>query len=218
MWENILKDPFMKVILVVFIGILAFGILFSLVGGNTYMGGMSNYNGAMSGGGHMGLASGFNFGGIITGLLMLLINILILVLVIAVVAGIIVWVKNNMLAGNNAKLAQMFNNDPVLRTAIIITAAVVGLVLIFALLNGFMGNGMIGQPGYGMHSPGYGVSFGITGLIMSLIRVLMFILVVSLIIAAIVYIRDQYNKGTMTSTAKIEVTTSTDNDTIIDNK
>ncbi|MFZ5353708.1 MAG: hypothetical protein ACOZCL_13440 [Bacillota bacterium] len=161
--------------------------------------GMNGGYGYMNTGGHMGNAGGFNYGSLINGLLMLLVNIIILVLVIAVIAGIIVWVRNNMLTMNNSKVMQTFTNDPVIRVAIIITTAVIGFVLLFALLNNFMGTGMGGFSGYGMHNNGINMSFGVTGLIMALVRVLMFLLVVSLVIAAMIYIRDQYNKGTFSS-------------------
>lgn len=189
MWENLTKDPLIRMMLVVFIGILTFGIFFNLLIGNN---GMTGYAGSMGGGEHTGNmgsmgGSGYPFGNMIGGLLMLLINILVIVLVISVVAGIVIWAKNTFYKGNMPPFAQTMRNDPFIRTISIITAAVIGLMLVMALFNGFASPGYIGMGG----------TFGVSSILVLLIKLLIFVLTISLLVAAFIYIREQYDrKGT----------------------
>ncbi len=182
MWENLTKDPLIRMMLVVFIGILAFGIFFNLLTGSN---GMAGYAGGMGGGEHMGNMGGYgySFGNMIGGLLMLLINILVIVLVIAVVAGIVVWAKNTFGKVSMPTYVKTMSNDPFIRTITIITAAVIGLMLVMALFNGFASPGYMGMG-----------SFGVSGILVLLIKLLTFVLTISLVVAAFIYIREQYDK------------------------
>lgn len=198
MWENLRNDPFFRVVLVAVVGILAFGLLLNLFsgqGGFLGFGGYS-YGGMMNEGGHMGYGGGYNysFGSLIGVLLALLIKLLIFILAIAVVIGIFTWIRNFMAKNNNTPWVQTINSDPLLRTVTGITLAILGLVLISGIFGSFTGYGMGGYGSmYGMG--GYSPIYGIAGLLTVLIRLLSYILVISLIVAAVIYIKKQYESG-----------------------
>ena len=188
------NDPILRTILVVFIGVLAFGLLFNLfTGGGTTMGGEHMGNMGTAGG------YGYSFGGLIGGLLLLLVKLLMVVLVVAVVVGIIVWIKNNFFQNTNSQFMQSINKDPILKTISVVTLVIIGIVLLFALFGSFSQYGM----GYGGQMGGYGYNSGfnstnsIAGLLALLVKVLMFVLVISLILAVAAYLKKQYDAGTL---------------------
>lgn len=185
------NDSILRTILVVFIGILAFCLLFNLfTGGGTTMDG-----GHM---GNMGASGGLSFGGLIGGLLLLLVKILMIVLVVAVLIGIFVWIKNNFFQNSSSsQFLQSINKDPILKTVSIVTVVIIGIVLLFALFNSFSQSGMGFGGQMGANIIGFNPMYSIAGLLTLLSKVLMFILVVSLIMAAVAYIKKQYDAGNL---------------------
>ena len=207
MAQDFKNDPVLRTILVVFIGVLAFGLLFNLfTGGGTTMGGEHMGNMGTAGG------YGFSFGGLIGALLILLVKLLLVVLVIAVAVSIFVWIKNNFIQNGNSKFMQSFNKDPMLKTISVVTLAIIGIVLLFALFSSFGQSGM----GYGGNMGGYGFGFSptnsIAGLLTLLEKVLMFVLVVSLILAVVAYLKKQYDAGNLNlfGTGKSQEANATD--------
>ncbi|MCX7921781.1 MAG: hypothetical protein N3B21_07195 [Clostridia bacterium] len=172
---NLRNDPIVRAILIVLIGTFAFNLLFNLFngGGNTmnHMGGM-----------------GFS----LASLLVLLINILMVVLVIALVVGAFIWVRNTFFKNANSQIMQSINKDPVLKTIVTVTAAIIGIIFIFALLSSFSLPGM-----------GFGFGFGfnplhsIAVLLMLITRILTVVLILSLIMAIVSYLKNQYDKGNL---------------------
>ncbi|MCX8125379.1 MAG: hypothetical protein N3F66_14620, partial [Spirochaetes bacterium] len=106
---------------------------------------------------NMGMSGGYGFslGGLIGGLLTLLVKLLMVALIIAVIVGIIVWVRNNFFQNTNSKLMQSIKNDPILKTITVVTLAIIGIVLIFALLGSFSQPGMMFGGSMGNFSFGY---------------------------------------------------------------
>ncbi|MCX8131820.1 MAG: hypothetical protein N3I35_17205 [Clostridia bacterium] len=150
-------------------------------------------------GGMAGTGYGYSIDTLLGGFLMLLIKLLLAVLIIAVVVGIVMWIKNIFLKDSTGgtQFFQSIKNDPVLKTISIITIAVLGIILLFALLGSFGGVGVR----YGMESHvgrygGFSPVFSVAGLLSLLIRVLTFILVISLILALLGYLKKQYDAGT----------------------
>ncbi len=191
MWENLKNDPFFRVVMVAVIGILAFGLLFNLFSGQGGFLGFGGYpsGGMMAGEGHMGSGSGYGltYGSLISWLLALLIKLLIFILVVAVVLGIFTWFRSFIAKDSNAPWLQSIKSDPFLRTISVITLAILGLVLV---------SGIFGSvTGYGMG--GYNPMYGIAGLLAALIRLLSYILVISLIVAAVMYTKKQYESGSV---------------------
>lgn len=129
---------------------------------------------------------GLSFGSLIGWLLMLLIRILTIVLIVSVIVGAFIWIRGTLLRESDSPLLRAVRNDPVLRVVSLVTLSIIGLMLIFPILGGFM------NLGYGFN-PVYGISW----MLISLIKILMVVLAVSLIMAAVIYIKNQYEKGNL---------------------
>lgn len=142
--------------------------------------------------GYMG-GYGSTFGFFIGSLVIFFVKLLMVVLVITLIAGIILWTKNNFFKDLNlreglkergrkisqSQLVQTINNDPILKIVSVILLVIVGVVLLFSLFNG-------------NNEPG--IAYGITALLMMLAKLLMWVLIISLFFAALVYIKNQYEK------------------------
>ncbi|MBB6214990.1 hypothetical protein HNQ80_001079 [Anaerosolibacter carboniphilus] len=90
------NNPFVKMMMVALLGIIGLSLLQSLVFGSGFGLGFTmrgNYGGEHM---YMGTGYGFGYGGSISYLLLLMIKVLFVVFVIGLVAGIIVWIKNNL--------------------------------------------------------------------------------------------------------------------------
>lgn len=190
------NNPLLRVILVFVIGIVAFELLFnSFTGGAESMGDHMDMGSMSSGGGY-----GYTISGLISGLLVLLVKILMILLVAAVIVGVIVWVKNNFFKNaSTSNIMQSIKNDPILKTISVVTLAIIGILLVFALLGSFNQTGMgisgnTGNFGFGF---GHNSMYSIAGLLTILVKVLMFILIVSLILAAVTYLKNQYDQGNL---------------------
>lgn len=194
---NFKNNPLFRAIFVLIIGILAFELLFS-----QFTGGVETMGGNHMDMGNMGGSSGFTLSGLISGLLVLLVKILMVLLVAAVIIGIIVWLRNNFFKNTNFNIMKSIKNDPILKTISVVTIAIIGIILLFALMGSFSQNSM----GYGGHSGNFGFDFGynpmygIAGLLTILVKILMFILVVSLILAAVTYLKNQFDQGNLFGT------------------
>lgn len=144
---------------------------------------------------------GYNYslGGTLGALLYLIIKLLIVVLAVVVVLGVIVWVRDNLFKNDSSKIVREIKNDPLLKAVSVITLAIVGIVFLFAIMNGFLNPGSSTNMSMGMEHQGvymgYNPSYGIAGVLFLLIRVLMFILVISLVLAGFIYIKDLYESG-----------------------
>ena len=194
MWDELRNDPFLRTIGIIVIGILLFGLLFNTTTGSFNMAG---------GGGHMsqGAATGFSFGSMISWLLLVLIKILFVVLIGAVLIGAFIWVRNMFFRDNNSAIARAINNDPILKTVVLTTLAIVGLFILFGLLGSFASPGYTGGMGEGHmgggYAKGYNAAFGIGWLLTMLIQVLSYVFIISLILAIAIYLKSQYDKGNL---------------------
>lgn len=184
-----------RVLMIVILGTIAFGFLFELfIGGNTTkmdMGNMSN----MGNMGNMGSFSNGILGNSFSGLFSLLINILFIVLIVAAVFALIMWVKKTYLKDTDGKTKPILGNDPIIRTAVVVVVAIIGLALLFGLLGSFGGSGM----GHAVNS--FNMSLSITGIINILIQILLILLVVSLVMGLVVYLK-RMNEQSKNSPAK----------------
>lgn len=180
------NSPIIRILLIIIIGTIAFGLLFNMLtgGGNMdHMGGMNN------------MGYGASIDTFLGGLLILLVKLLMIVLVIAVIIGVGVWVKNTFFKNASTnQLMKSINNDPILKTVLVITVAVIGVVLLLAILGSFTGTSL----GSGLHGGmigGFSSTLSIAGLLNLLIKALSFVLVVSLILALVAYIKKQADQG-----------------------
>ena len=175
-------DPILRTVLIVFAGLIVFGALFGYNFGGT---GAS----AMSGGGHHGTNSSGNlfFANMISSLLAFTINILLLVVVFALVAGLILAVKKFMsqsqsdggfFATSRTQVMDAVNQDPILKTLLLVFVGIVGFYLLMGLFSG--GGFIAGSP--------HLLSVMLFGFLMKLL-VLAF--VISLTLALVQYIKAQ---------------------------
>lgn len=168
-------DPILRVVLVVFVGLLVFSLLF---GGS--FGGSASHHG-MGGGGN----GGSLISGMFTGLIGFLMHLLIIVLIFSLIGGFILGIRKVIKEQSgrlqSSKAMEYVNQDPVLRTMVIALAVVLGLYVVSALFKGL-------QFGYGVASPQF-MLFMLFGFLMKL---LMLVLVVSLIVALVQFLKSQF--------------------------
>lgn len=207
MWEELRNDPFLRTISVIVVGILLFGLLFNInTGGNNMMSGGEH--------GALGNGYGYSFSSIISWLLLALIRILFVVLIGAVLIGAFIWVRNMFFKDNNSAIARAINSDPILKTVVLTTLAIIGLFILFGLLGSFTNPGYMNN-GY---ASGYNVNIGIAWLLTMLIRVLSYVLIISLAIAVAIYLKNQYDKGNLNWFTSANVTAKTKTSTVITNE
>ena len=176
MGNDMKKDPILRAVVVIFAGLLVFGFLF---GAN--FGGMEA-SGQGMGGHHGAAASSGNpyFSGMFSGVLAFLVHTLFLVLIFSLIAGLIVGIRKLISRQegilSSSKAAEYINQDPVLRTLVMVLAIIFGIYLISGLFGG-----------------GYGFSpyFMLVGLIGFVVKLLMLTLIISLVIMFIQYLKTQ---------------------------
>lgn len=162
---------------------------------------------------------GYNYflGGSLGTLFYLIIKLMIVVLAVFVVLNVIVWIRDDLFKNDSSKIVRDIKNDPLLRGVTTITLAIVGIVLLFAVINSFLDLGMSNSMSSAMGNQGghmsYNPGYGIAGVLFLLIRVLMFILVISLILAGLTYLKELYEKGKLNifnSSNKSDIIINTD--------
>jgi hypothetical protein len=134
---------------------------------------------------------GYSLGSTLSTLLYVVVKVLIIVLAVVVVLGVIVWIRDNLFKNDSSKMIQTIKSDPLLKAVSVITLAVVGLVVLFAVMNGIMNPGRF----QGNMSTSFNPLMSIEGILVMLIRVLMFVLVISLALAAFMYVKSLYENG-----------------------
>jgi len=138
-----------------------------------------------------------SFDSLLTGIMILLIKILIIVLVIALLIGIFAWIKNNFFKDIN--ITHYINQNPMLKSIIGITVAIVGLLILISVFNYFINPGM--GYGYGTGSmngysaSGFSGTLGIAGVVTFLVKVLSYVFVITLIISLVAYFKKQFDTG-----------------------
>ncbi|HYH02148.1 MAG TPA: hypothetical protein VEC37_03530 [Bacillota bacterium] len=155
--------------------------------------------------GYTGGNYGFSIGNFIGGLLIFFFKLLVLALIVALIAGVFVWIKNSFFKDGAPQFKnqtiQTLTNDPILKAVSLTLLAIVGLVLVFALFDGFNGYGgnMMQNGVYGgfTFNLAPGASLSIISLLLFLTKLLMWILVIALVMAAIVFVKNQYESGNL---------------------
>ncbi|WP_070000007.1 hypothetical protein [Cellulosilyticum sp. I15G10I2] len=219
------NDSIIRTLLIIIMGTIAFNLLFNIfIGGGSNMG--EHYVNNMGG-------TAFSIDLFLSGLLVLLVKLLLGVLVIAVIIGVIMWIKetffkNTSIRSINTNVLKSVNDDPILKAVAGITVAILGTVIVFALLQYFLNPSMRYGAGYNMGinsgmgysvgingSMGYGMGslnpmLGVAALLPLLIQILSFVLVVALILAVVAYLKKQYDAGIFNSQRSVnnEVNTS----------
>ena len=145
----------------------------------------------------MGTMNGsiYSFDGFLAGLLVLLVKLLMVALVVAIIIGIIIWIKNNFFNNTNSQIMQTIKNDPIIKTVLAITGAVLVIILVLSLIAGLTNQGM----GFGIENGSmmgnYNSTINIYGILSLFIKLLSFIFIISLMLAILVFIKKQYDAG-----------------------
>jgi hypothetical protein len=193
-WETIKKDPLIKTIVVILLGVLAFGFAFNIMFG---AGSTSMENGSM-------MSAGYSLGNTLENIIGLLIKMVI----IALLVGVIVWIFRAISKQSGTGQANHFTwmkEDPIIRNALIIIGMVIVLVFGFSFLRGFIPSGR----GDEMMSSGTSymasnTSYNFTSLLALLLKIVIFILILILGYGLVMYLKENYklaNTGTDTDAA-----------------
>lgn len=186
MWETIKKDPLIKTIIVVLIGVLAFGFAFNIMFGS---GSSTMEEGSMMG-------SGYSLGNTLESIIELLIKVVIIGLLI----GTIVWIFRSITKQTVSSQIDHFawlREDPIIRNALIIIGGVAVLLFGIWFLRGFVtlrsGEEMISG---GMAYSTTLIPLGITSIFSFILKVMIFILVLTLAYGVVMYMKENYiNNG-----------------------
>lgn len=157
MWETIKKDPLIKAIVVILIGVLAFGFAFNIMFGAG--------NSAMEEGSMM--STGYSLGNTLENI----IDILVKIVIIALLLGVLVWIIRTVLKQTNNGQENRFawiKEDPIIKNTLIITGAVVIMIFTSSYLRGF-------------------TAFSITALFAFLIKVVIFTFILTLVYGLAMY-------------------------------
>lgn len=211
------NDPIIRMLLIVILGTIAFGLLF-----NTFTGGGNNMDDMMNASSNM-LNSGTSIDVFLSSLFVLLIKFLMIVLVVAIVIGVVMWIKNNFFKDIN--ITQKMNQDPMTKKAVGITVIVIGALLVLWVFNNLINPGMgYTSTGMGYNSTGMGymngtsgyglnVSLGFTSVLSLLIKVLSYVFVISLILGLVAYLKKMYEAGSF-NFMKTTINTTGTNQTV----
>lgn len=145
----------------------------------------------------MGTMNGsiYSFDGFLAGLLVLLVKLLMVALVVAIIIGIIIWIKNNFFNNTNSQIMQTIKNDPIIKTVLAITGAVLVIILVLSLIAGLTNQGMGFGTGNGSMMGNYNSTISIYGILSLFIKLLSFIFIISLMLAILAFIKKQYDAG-----------------------
>ncbi len=181
MWEKVKSDPLIKTVVVIVLGVLAFGFAFNIMFGS---GSSSMEEGSMMG-------SGYSLNNMLGNVIELLIKLVIIALLI----GVIVWLFRAIAKPSERGQKERFSlikEDSFIKNTLIISGSVVVLLLAFNFLKRIL----TGLGGEGMDSSSsnmfLGASFGFTSLASFLLKVLIIIFIIVLGYVIIMYFKENY--------------------------
>jgi len=166
MWETIKKDPLIKTIVVILLGVLAFGFAFNIMFGSGSSG---------MGESEMSMGTGYS----LSNTLEVIIALLIKLAIIALLIGIIVWIFRAIgkRTGNEPtdKLAWL-KEDPIVKNALIIIGGVIVLTFLLSLFRSGSSTGEMsgGNSNYLFTNMTYGIQ-SLFALLLKLLLILSFL-------------------------------------------
>lgn len=140
----------------------------------------------------MGTQSMMNYSsydGFLTGLLVLLIKFLVLILIISVIIGIATWIKNNYF--KNTNFTQLINQNPMVKAAVGIIAAIVILFILLTVFSYLTGRSYSYSMGNMSGYYNYGYNFSLSGIVIFLFKALTYFFTITLVISLIAYVMKQ---------------------------
>lgn len=186
------KDPVFRSFIIILLGIILFQMVFNLITGGSSMDDMNSTN-------IIGSTTS-SLDNLVSGLMVLLIKLLIIALLISIIIGIFLWLKKTYF--NNVNLSQLVKQNPILKSILAVSGALVGLLLLIYVYNYLVNP----TPGYSNsliasnhmnenNTGGFNGTLGITGVFTFLIKILIYVFVISLIISLIAFLKKQLEEG-----------------------
>lgn len=178
--ESIKNNTFFKSILVLVIGAFIFDLFFKFITGS------GNY---------------YSFKGLINELLVLLIKILVVLFLIIVIAVLTKWLKEIYGENINTEALRNISNTPALKLSLMIAVILIGVTFLFGMLNSFTitsNNMNMGGMTVGYYSWA-NLGLNIVSLMAFLVKLLIGILFIALTFGCFMYLKEQYEKGTINS-------------------
>jgi cbb3-type cytochrome oxidase subunit 3 len=188
-WDTIKKDSLIKTIVVVLLGILAFGFAFHVMFGS---GGSSMEEGSM-------MNSGYSLSNTLENIIELLIKVVIIGLLI----GVLVWLFRTITkktASEQSEGLSKLKEDPIIKNALIIIGVVVVLLFSFWYLKGFTstGSGEEMMTSSSTYATSTFLSFNLTSLFTFILKALIFILLITLGYGVVMYFKENYKNVSTT--------------------
>lgn len=186
------KDPVFRGFIILILGIILFQMVFNLITGGSSMDNMNSTNVIGS--------TTSSLDNLVSGLLVLLIKILIIALLILIITGIFLWLKKTYF--KNVNLSQHLKQNPMLKSILAISGAIVGILLLIYVYNYLVNP----TPGYSNsliassrmnenNTGGFNGTLGITGVFTFLIKILIYVFIISLIISLLAFLKKQLVEG-----------------------
>jgi hypothetical protein len=196
MWELIKNNPVIKIVLVLIVGIIGFGILFNILFGAGY----GNYNMGHEG----GMYGGYGGIGSATGVLVYLYSVFFKLLVFALVISFIALIIRFAYLYTSGKSETLIKNplvDPYVKAASVLGISVLTLLIAAPILSGLLGvNLSQGMGGYGMRMVnGYGYnqygysSFNGSELIAVILKLFLILSVIGVLVGLTMFIIKNYS-------------------------
>lgn len=181
MWELIKNDPILKTIVVLLLGVFAFGFVFNIMFG-------APQTGMEHGMTQMG---GYNLNTTLAYIISLLIKILIIVLIIAAIIVAVKFVKNRMVNGsisNSESQAELLNK--LKSNPLYIIIGVLGFLVILMVIIPAQATNNVVNNNY---------SFSIVSILITLVKILLAVSLVGLITGVILYFKETYVRANISN-------------------
>jgi hypothetical protein len=185
MWNSIKEDPILKTVVVVILGVLAFGFAFSIMFGGASSGMES---GEMMGGGS------YSLGNTLTYTLSLLIKIALILLVIGGIIAAIKLIKKYFIDETKFTAPDLSGKNSIYKYALYGAGALLVLVVLYSLMNGTNSSNMaVGtMQNNGYYVPRPASQFSILFILEFFVKSLLFLSITGLAVAAFMYFKNEY--------------------------
>ncbi|AHV97486.1 hypothetical protein [Paenibacillus sabinae] len=156
-------------------------------------------SGSVQGSVNMGTYGGT--GNVISGILSTVTQLLLVALVISLVVAFAVWLKNAYFKESYNKGKQVINNDPLLKTIVVLAATFIGVIIVLYLL-GILVNG-----GFQSNRIGLVSAWSVAGILTFFVKLLTILFVVALIAFLYSYVKQNINRTPAASSSGAVITT-----------
>ena len=193
MWNSIKEDPILKTVVVVILGVLAFGFAFNVMFGGASSGMES---GEMMGGGS------YSLGNTLTYTLSLLIKIALILLVVGGIIAAVKLIKKYIIDETKFTAPDLSDKKSIYKYAIYGAGALLVLVVLYSLMNGTNSNNMAvgNMQNNGYYVPRSASQFGILSILGFFVKSLLFLSITGLVVAAFMYFKNEYLNKNISAT------------------